>query len=115
VQHLVGIGAFLVWGDYRAMQRVLKYVLLVFVAYVVAAFLAHPNWGDVLYHTLVPRFDFSSPAYVAGAIALLGTTLTAYAYVWETIEEAEEQPPLDRLGLAQADATLSMAFSGLLF
>jgi hypothetical protein len=51
VQHLVGIGALLVWGNYRAMQRVLKYVLLVFVAYVVAAFLAHPNGGDVLYHT----------------------------------------------------------------
>jgi hypothetical protein len=67
------------------------------------------------YHTLVPHFDFSSPAYVAGAIALLGTALTAYAYVWETIEEAEEQPPLDRLGLAQVDATLGMAFSGLLF
>jgi Mn2+/Fe2+ NRAMP family transporter len=109
VQHLVGIGALLVWGNYRAMQRVLKYVLLVFVAYVVAAFLAHPNWG-----TLVPHFDFSSPAYVAGAIALLGMTLTAYAYVWETIEEAKEQPPLDRLGLAQVDATLGMAFSGLL-
>ncbi len=62
MQHLVGIGASLVWGNYRAMQRVLKYVLLVFVAYVVAAFLAHPNWGDVLYHTLVPHFDFSSPA-----------------------------------------------------
>jgi Mn2+/Fe2+ NRAMP family transporter len=111
----VAVAAFLVQGSYRALQRVLKYVLLVFVAYVVAAFLAHPNWGDVLSHTVIPHFDFASPAYVAGAIALLGTTLTSYAYVWETIEEGEEQAPIRQLGLVQVDANLGMAIAGLLF
>jgi Mn2+/Fe2+ NRAMP family transporter len=111
----LGVAAFLVWGNYAEMERVLKYILLIFVAYVITAFLVHPNWGDVLYHTFVPHFDFSSPYYVAGAIALLGTTLTSYAYVWETIEVAEENPPLDRLGLVQVDATLGVAGAGLLF
>jgi Mn2+/Fe2+ NRAMP family transporter len=109
------VGAFLVWGNYAALQRVLKYVLLVFVAYVVTAFLARPNWGAVLSHTVIPHFDFSSSAYVAGAIALLGTMLTSYAYVWETIEEGEAQTPLRRLGLVQVDANLGMAIAGLLF
>ncbi|MBC5823612.1 MAG: divalent metal cation transporter [Candidatus Eremiobacteraeota bacterium] len=60
----------------------LQYVLLVFVAYVVSAFLAHPRWGDVLKATLLPHFTLV-PVYTAGALALLGTTLTSYAYVWE--------------------------------
>ena len=83
-------GALLVWGNHGAIQRALRWVLLIFLAYVAAAFLARPDWGDVLRHTVIPHFALSS-AYVTGAIALLGTTLTSYAYVWETIEEAEER------------------------
>ncbi|HEU5441539.1 MAG TPA: divalent metal cation transporter [Ktedonobacterales bacterium] len=114
VPFAVGVGAFLVWGSYSALQRVLRYVLLIFLAYILSAFLARPNWGDVLARTVIPHLSLA-PAYVAGALALLGTTLTAYAYVWETIEEQAEHPPLRRLGLVQVDAGIGMAFSGLIF
>ncbi len=50
-----------------------------------------------------------------GALALLGTTLTAYAYVWETIELSEEKPRLRRLGLVQVDAALGIVVAGLTF
>ncbi|MDQ6673996.1 MAG: divalent metal cation transporter [Chloroflexota bacterium] len=106
--------ALLIWGSYHVVEAVLRYVLLVFAAYVGAAFLARPDWGAVLHSSVVPQFSFS-PAYVAGALALLGTTLTSYAYVWETIQESEERPPLRRLGLVRADAGLGMALAGLLF
>jgi Mn2+/Fe2+ NRAMP family transporter len=88
--------------------------LLVFLAYIVTAFLARPNWGDVLLHTVIPHLSFAA-AYVAGALALLGTTLTSYADVWETIEEGEERTPLQRLGLAMADAGIGMVAAGMLF
>jgi Mn2+/Fe2+ NRAMP family transporter len=110
----LAVGAFLIWGSYRALERVLRYVLLVFLGYIVTAFLAHPNWGQVLHDTLVPRVSFS-PAYVAGGLALLGTTLTSYAYVWETIAEAQEKPSLDHLGLVQVDAGLGMVMAGVIF
>ncbi len=110
----VAVGALLVWGSYAALERILRYVMLVFLAYVAAAFLARPDWGRVLHATVVPHFAFSS-AYVAGALALLGTTLTSYAYVWETISTAEERPPLRRLGLVQVDAGLGMVAAGLIF
>jgi Mn2+/Fe2+ NRAMP family transporter len=110
----LAMGAFLIWGSYRALERVLRYVLLVFLGYIVTAFLAHPNWDRVLHDTLVPHVSFS-PAYVAGALALLGTTLTSYAYVWETIEEAQEKPSLDHLGLVQVDAGLGMVMAGVIF
>lgn len=106
-------GALLVWGNHGAIQRALRWVLLIFLAYVAAAFLARPDWGDVLRHTVIPHFALSS-AYVTGAIALLGTTLTSYAYVWETIEAAEARPPLRRLGLVQLDAGAGMVLAGAL-
>lgn len=106
--------AMLVYGNYRTVERVLRYTALLFLTYVVSAFLAHPHWGDVLYHSFVPHLDFR-PQTVSGALALLGTTLTAYAYVWETIEVSEEKQPLRRLGLVQVDATVGIVVAGLTF
>lgn len=114
VPFAAGAAALLIWGSYAAMQNILKYVLLVFLAYVVTAFLARPDWGDVLAHTLIPHLSLD-PAYIEGALALLGTTLTSYAYVWETIEEESERPPLQRLGLVKADAGIGMIAAGAIF
>jgi Mn2+/Fe2+ NRAMP family transporter len=100
----------LFFGSYRTVQRVLRYVLLVFMAYIGSAFLAHPDWGAVLHDTVLPHLSFSN-TYVQGALALLGTTLTSYAYVWETIEVSEERPPITELGLARADAGFGMFFA----
>jgi Mn2+/Fe2+ NRAMP family transporter len=115
---LVPLGAFtvvmLTVGNYRTIERVLRYTALLFLTYVGAAFLAHPDWGAVMRGSFVPHFDLR-PATVAGALALLGTTLTAYAYVWETIEVAEEKPRISRLGLVQADAALGIVVAGLTF
>lgn len=115
---LIPLGALtivvLVFGKYAAIERVLRYVALLFLTYVGAAFMARPDWHAVLWSSFVPHFDLR-PATVAGALALLGTTLTAYAYVWETIEQSEEKPPLRRLGLVQVDAALGIVVAGLTF
>jgi Mn2+/Fe2+ NRAMP family transporter len=110
----VAVGALLIFGNYVRIERTLKYVALVFLAYVAAAFMARPHWDAVLLQTFVPHFSWSND-YVAGALALLGTTLTSYAYVWETIELAHERPALRRLGLVQAEAAAGMIFAGVIF
>lgn len=104
----------LVFGNYRSIERVLRYLALLFLTYVGAAFLAHPDWSAVFRGSFIPHFDFSRDT-VSGALALLGTALTAYAYVWETIELSEEKPKLRRLGLVQVDAALGIVVAGLTF
>jgi Mn2+/Fe2+ NRAMP family transporter len=106
--------AALIFGNYRTIERVLRVIPLLFLTYIGAAILAHPNWGEVLRSSFIPHFDFR-PATVSGALALLGTTLTAYAYVWETIEVSEERPSLQRLGLVQVDAALGIVVAGVTF
>jgi Mn2+/Fe2+ NRAMP family transporter len=106
--------ALLTFANYRAIQRFLIYVPLVFLSYVAATFMAHPHWRAVLYDTFVPHFTLNR-TFASGVIALLGTTLTAYAYVWETIEMSEERPKLVQLGLVQADAALGTVIAGLVF
>jgi Mn2+/Fe2+ NRAMP family transporter len=100
------LGALLMLGGYYGVQRVLRYVLIVFVAYIIAAFLTAPDWGEVV-RGLVPTFS-TDPSYLAGALALLGTTLTSYVYFWETIEMHEERRPLAYLWVVELDAAVGM-------
>lgn len=105
---------FLFLPSYQQLVRVLRFVLLCLFAYGFAAILAHPKWNAVLSASVVPRFHFASD-WTAGALALLGTTLTSYVYVWQTIEEAEDQSPEALLPARQRGAVLGIGFAVLIF
>jgi Mn2+/Fe2+ NRAMP family transporter len=88
---------------------------VLFLAYLVSAVLARPDWGQVLQHSVVPHLSLSSPDYVAGALSLVGTTLTSYVYFWETVQVAQARSPIGRLWLAQLDAAVGMIAAGGVF
>jgi len=79
----------LVIGRYDEVVAVLRYVLLGFLAFGVAAVLARPDWSHLLRASLVPSLSLNRDE-VAGSLALLGTTLTSYVYVWETVSRGSE-------------------------
>jgi Mn2+/Fe2+ NRAMP family transporter len=95
--------ALLMWASLGTIQRVLKYVLVFLLAYPVAAVLAHPNWAEVLPSTLIPRWHWDRH-FVTGALAMLGTTLTSYVYVWQTMQEAHDHPGGKRLRFRGGEA-----------
>lgn len=107
------VAALLLLGSYRWLLRILTYVLCIFLLYIPAAFLAHPDWRAVLRGTFLPHFAWNSE-YIAGTLALLGTTLTAYVYYWQTIEEREGAGQRSRR-LGQFDAGFGMAVTVLVF
>jgi Mn2+/Fe2+ NRAMP family transporter len=86
---LVGL---LLVGKYDEVVAVLRYLMLGFLAFGAAAFLARPDWAAVARASVVPVMSLRT-SEVTGAMALLGTTLTSYAYVWETIGRGVEEPP----------------------
>ncbi len=106
--------AALIIGKSDSITNVLKYLTIIFFAYIATAFFAHPDWLAVLRGSLIPHFE-NNKAYISGAIALLGTTLTSYAYVWETVASSEKRQPLRRIGLVQAEAIVGIVFAGIVF
>jgi len=97
---------------------VLRYLLLGFLAFPGAAMLAHPDWPSLLKGSLVPALPLR-PTALAGALALLGTTLTSYVYVWETIERGVEDPPDDnppgrRLARARVGAVVGAVLTAVI-
>jgi Mn2+/Fe2+ NRAMP family transporter len=99
----IALTCLLLVGKYDEMVAVLRYLLLGFLAFGAAAFLAHPDWGQVLRATAIPALPPYS-ATLTGSLALLGTTLTSYVYVWETIGRGVEEPVRSAGGLRRAKA-----------
>jgi Mn2+/Fe2+ NRAMP family transporter len=78
----VPIAAVVVWllvmrGSYRNIEKVLLALSSVFIAYVIAAFLAGPDWAEVGRSFVTPRI-VPDRAFIALAIGLTGTTIAPW-------------------------------------
>jgi len=73
----------LIWSSYRHIARVFKWLTLVLFAYVVAGFMAHPDWNQILKSTFLPRVEWNA-TYIATFVAILGTTIK-YNFPCESI------------------------------
>ena len=98
--YAVLITSLLFWTSYRVIARVFKWLTLVLLAYVLAAFLARPDWSAVLRSTLVPHVEWSS-AYLATFVGILGTTISPYLFFWQASQEVEEERKKGRTSVAQ--------------
>jgi Mn2+/Fe2+ NRAMP family transporter len=107
---MAGVTIFL---DYKTVSKFLLWLVAVFATYIVAAFMARPDWGDVLRSTLVPRISMS-PDYLLGAVALLGTTITPYLFFWQASGEVEEKRGVQSIGRTNLDVSTGMVLSNLI-
>jgi Mn2+/Fe2+ NRAMP family transporter len=87
------------WGSYDFIRNVLRVLALSLLAYVGSAFLAHPHWAAVLRGTLVPSLHFDRD-FLAIIVAVIGTTLSAYLFTWQSNQEVEEEIALGRRRLS---------------
>jgi NRAMP (natural resistance-associated macrophage protein)-like metal ion transporter len=92
--------ALLMWTSYSTMARVFKWLTLVLFAYVITAFLAHPNWSAVLRATFIPRIQWTKD-YLAVLVGILGTTISPYLFFWQAAQEVEEDRQLGKKTVAQ--------------
>lgn len=86
----VAIVVLQIWGSYRLIMKVFKWLTLSLFAYVIAAFLAKPDWFAVARATFIPQISFTSE-YITTIVAILGTTISPYLFFWEAGEEVEEE------------------------
>lgn len=83
--------------SYRTYAKLLKYITLALLAYVVTAIIVTQNWNEVLVATIVPHFDLT-PSFVMMFVALFGTTISPYLFFWQASEEAEEEVLKNKIG-----------------
>jgi Mn2+/Fe2+ NRAMP family transporter len=76
--------------EYRQIASVLKWLVLVLVAYPITAFVVGADWGQVLRDSLIPSMPHSKNEW-ATLVAILGTTISPYLFFWQASEEVEEE------------------------
>src|SRR5947209_6074126 len=89
-------------GSFRIVERMLLILSLVFIYYIVSAVFAHPNWNDVIHHTVVPTFHFTAP-FLLIFITIVGTTITPWMAFFQQSNVADKGLHPDDLPLERVD------------
>jgi NRAMP (natural resistance-associated macrophage protein)-like metal ion transporter len=96
----IAILAVQIFGSYRLIASIFKWLTLALFAYIAAAFFARPDLAAVLRGTFIPTFRLDR-LYLATLVALLGTTISPYLFFWQAEQEVEEEISMGRKRLWQ--------------
>jgi NRAMP (natural resistance-associated macrophage protein)-like metal ion transporter len=91
----IGISAATVWLPYARIANTLKWLALFLFAYVLTAFVVHPNWSAI-FGDVVRPVAFHGKAAWATLVAILGTTISPYLFFWQASQEVEEEKTIGR-------------------
>src|SRR4029077_19949607 len=86
---------------------------LVFFAYPIAAFMAHPHWQEVARGAFVPKLH-RDPNYIFLLVGLVGTTITPYMQLFQQSSVVERGGDRVRYGPERVDVYSGAIFSNLM-
>lgn len=126
---LFAVGSVLaqIFLNYKRYVALLKWLTLVLFAYVIALAVVKVPWGEALRGLFIPSIQFKGD-FLTTLIAILGTTISPYLFIWQSSQEAEEQrihpekKPLkeesgsgeEELRRIRIDTMVGMAFSNII-
>ncbi len=93
-----------IWGSYTLIRSVFRWLALALLAYVGSALLAKPELWPVLKGTFVPHIYFTKE-FLSMLVAVIGTTLSAYLYTWQSNQDVEEDISMGRRRLTDRIGT----------
>ncbi|HEY0579755.1 MAG TPA: divalent metal cation transporter [Candidatus Nitrosocosmicus sp.] len=75
---------------YKRYVKILKYLTLSLLTYIVTAIIVGGDWYQILLATIVPHIEFTTD-FATMLVAILGTTISPYLFFWQASEEVEEE------------------------
>lgn len=79
-----------IFTSYKTYSKILKWLSLSLLSYVLTAFLVQEPWQQILKATFIPHIEFNF-AFLFIIVGVLGTTISPYMFFWEAEEEVEEE------------------------
>jgi Mn2+/Fe2+ NRAMP family transporter len=78
----VPVGVFFVWflvtkWNYNIFEKIFLAICFIYGTYIVSAFLAKPDWGDVARKTVMPHIDWDAN-YLIMVVSIIGTSITPW-------------------------------------
>jgi Mn2+/Fe2+ NRAMP family transporter len=89
-----------IFASYEFIRNVFRWLALALLAYVGAAVLAKPDPFEVIQATFVPHIRFSQE-FLSLVVAIIGTSLSAYLFTWQSNQQVEEEIAAGKTELRQ--------------
>ena len=104
----VPVAAAAVWGlivggSYKRVQNIFLALSCVFATYIVAAFLAQPNWNLALMHTVIPEAT-SDVSFLSLMVSMVGTTIAPWMMFFTQSNVVEKGSGIEDLPYQRIDA-----------
>lgn len=80
----------LIGFSYKKIAKILKYLCLALLSYLIIPFLVHQEWKPILYATFVPQVKLNKEYFIM-LTAVLGTTISPYLFFWQTTMSCEQK------------------------
>lgn len=88
---------------YHLYSKILKWLTLSLVAYIICGFIVRPEWWTIIKEAIIPDIVLKKE-YIFAMVAVFGTTISPYLFFWQTSEEVEENIEAKDLKLASSEA-----------
>ena len=99
--------------EIKRVETVFLAMSLVFLCYLVSAFISEPKCCEVAAGFIKPSFQFDG-AYLFTLVALIGTTITPFMQVYVQSSVVEKRLDKDDLSLVRADVIIGTIFATLI-
>ena len=100
-------------GSFARVEKVFFIVSAVFLAYVIAGFMSHPDWGQAVKGVVIPTMPFNHDAiYIA--TATLGTTLAPWGLAFIQSYAVDKRLTRDDLKLLRIDVWTGSLLTGII-
>ena len=111
----VPLAAILVWflivkGSYKKVERIFLLMSLVFLGYIVSAFLSRPDWSAVAVGMVRPEFKLEY-TFLFTFVAVIGTTISPYMQVYVQSSVVEKGVTPDDYGKTKLDVWTGTIFA----
>jgi len=97
-------------GSYKRVERAFLLMSLVFLGYIVSAFLSKPDWGAVAVGLVRPEFRFDE-AFLFTFVAVIGTTISPYMQVYVQSSVVEKGVTPDDYAKTKTDVWVGTIFA----
>jgi NRAMP (natural resistance-associated macrophage protein)-like metal ion transporter len=108
-----GVSALVLRGSFRYVERFLLLLSSVFVSYIVAGVLAHPDWAAAAKGLVVPAIPLNRDAVLV-AVATVGTTLAPWGLAFIQSYAVDKRLQLKDLRYERADVIVGAALTGVI-
>lgn len=111
----VPLAAILVWwlvakGSYKKVEKVFLLMSVVFLGYIVSAFLSRPDWGAVAVGLVRPTLRLEH-AFIFTLVAVIGTTISPYMQVYVQSSVVEKGVTVDNYSETKTDVWVGTLFA----